>query len=284
MQLPNEEKIRVFKNNGEGYETFQFVVLISVFLSGVIYVLLSGRLLFKHKKRIRNQFSDIEKINLRWLQFLTGGLGVVWFLVIFTRSDTLIFTAVSIFVILIGFFGMQQKEIFKNTVQTIVPDTPKTVSQDIKLASPSEREEALSVPENSKAKEQTDKEKYLSSGLSSTMAEQLHAKLNLAMTEEKIYKNSDLSLSQLAEQLDTHPNYLSQILNEKEKKSFYDYINIYRVNEFKRLIEIPSNQNLTLLAVAYDCGFNSKSSFNRYFKKCTDQTPSQFVKTLKTQA
>ncbi len=82
----------------------------------------------------------------------------------------------------------------------------------------------------------------------------------------------------MALELGTHPNYLSQIINEKEGKSFYDFVNSFRVEEFKRLVKDSKNKQFTLLALAYDCGFNSKSSFNRYFKKNTGKTPSEFVK------
>lgn len=261
--LPADQKIEVFKNKGKGYEVFQFVLLVSVCISGVAYVIWSALLLDKHKKRIKNQFSDIEEINLRWLQFLTFGLGLVWCIVILTRNDSLIFVGVSIFVVLIGFFGVQQKAIFDNS-----KPTPAIINQPIA---------EINTPQSKEDKT----EKYSKSGLSNQLAEQLHQKLKHAMAKEELYKNSDLSLADLARQLETHPNYLSQIINDKEGKNFYDYINDFRVNEFKRLISIPQNQQFTLMAIAYDCGFNSKSSFNRYFKKITNQTPSQYVKSLK---
>jgi AraC-like DNA-binding protein len=77
--------------------------------------------------------------------------------------------------------------------------------------------------------------------------------------------------------LGVHPNYLSQIINQKEKKNFYDFVNTYRFEEFKKLIAQQKNQQYTLLSLAYDCGFSSKSSFNRYFKKATGQTPSEYT-------
>ena len=261
--LSAEQKIEIFKNNGEGYEVFQAVLLIGTLISGVVYVIWSSWLLFQHKKQIRNQFSDLEEINLRWLQFLTYGLGLVWLLVIFTRNDVVIYSGVSVFIILIGFFGLQQKDIFKSKGKIL-----SDFNSDQKVAGIS--------PDTI-----VEKEKYQSSGLSDSMAKELHEKLNVLMQEEKLFKNPALSLSDLASSLDTHSNYLSQILNEKENQSFYDYVNTYRVTEFKRLIAIPENQSYTLLALAYDCGFNSKSSFNRYFKKATKQTPSEFIKSIK---
>ena len=273
----SEHKINVFKNGGEGYETFMTILVSSVFVSGVAYVVWSILMLSRHKKRIRNQFSGLENINLRWLELLTYGLAIVWAIVIFTQNDTIIVIGVSVFVILIGFFGLRQKEIFKSKMDLAI--APVMVVQTTTVGS-----QAESAQPREAAKVIEPKEKYSSSGLTSEMSEKLHSKLTLLMDEEKVYKNSDLSLADLAQSLGTHPNYLSQILNEKEQVSFYDFINTYRIEEFKRLVSIPANNKLTLLAVAYDCGFNSKSSFNRYFKKTTNTTPSQFVKSLQGKA
>lgn len=255
--LPAEQKIEVFKQDGKGYETFMLVLLIGIFISGVAYVVWSSLLLRIHKKRIRDEFSNIEEISLNWLRFLTYGLGAIWSIVIFTQNDTLIYIGVSVFVILIGFFGSQQKNIFGTKEIVIITN------------------------ENEEEDEIISKEKYSNSGLSEEKADKYYEQLSEIMIQDKIYTHSELSLSDLASKLEIHPNYLSQIINKHENKTFYDYINEYRIEEFKRLISIPENQQFTLMAVAYDCGFNSKSSFNRYFKKITNQTPSQYVKVLK---
>ena len=124
------------------------------------------------------------------------------------------------------------------------------------------------------------KEKYQKSGLTDELSESLHQKLMRLMQEEALYKKSDISIGELAERLGIHPNYLSQIINEREGKNFYEFVNTFRIEEFKRLIAIPKNQQLTLLSIAFDCGFNSKSSFNRFFKKATGQTPSEYFEAL----
>ena len=103
------------------------------------------------------------------------------------------------------------------------------------------------------------------------------------MDTEKLYKESDLTLTQLAKQLNTHPNYLSQIINEKEEKNFFDYINTLRTKEFIELIAKSDNQKFTLLGLAYDCGFNSKSSFNKYFRKITGKSPSEYLNTKRSE-
>jgi len=124
--------------------------------------------------------------------------------------------------------------------------------------------------------EDKEKKKYLKSGLKKDVSEELYQKLTQLMQKKKPYIKNDLLINDLATEFDVHPNYLSQVINEKEGRNFYEFVNHYRLEEFKRLITIPKNRQLTLLSLAFECGFNSKSSFNRYFKKSTGQTPSQY--------
>ncbi len=243
--LPSEEKIRVYQNNGAGYEIFDAVRFYAIILSGIIYIGWSAVLLAKHEKRILDEFSYQDKIDLQWLRILTWGLGAIWLLIFV--SDGILFGGVVIFVFLIGFFGIRQARIFTHHA----------------------------APE-------TEKEKYSKSGLTKEAADKLYESLITLMKKEALHRKNDLSVDDIASRLDIHPNYLSQVINEREKKNFYDFVNQYRVEEFKKLAADPKNRHLTLLALAFECGFNSKSSFNRYFKKATGQTPSEFFASLPT--
>jgi AraC-like DNA-binding protein len=242
--LPADQKIEVYRNHGAGHELFMVVKRYAITLSGLLYVAWSALLLRKHRNNIRDQFSDLEKVNLQWLRILTYGLGGIWFLVIFFRSDVLVLAGIVVFVFLMGFFGVRQVEIFR--------------------------------PAQLPAEESEQRKKYPKSGLTEEVSAKLHQALIQLMTEGAPYRKSDLSINDLASTLGVHPNYLSQVINQKEKKNFYDFVNTYRFEEFKRLIALQKNQQYTLLSLAYDCGFSSKSSFNRYFKKATGQTPSEY--------
>lgn len=242
--LPQEQKIQIYRDHGAGYEGFLLVKSIVIACAGIFYVIWSAILLRKHSNNIRDQFSDLEKINLRWLQILTVGMGCIWLLVILFWNDRLTYTGVVVFVVIIGFFGVRQSDIF--TRGSFEPEP----------------------------KEQ--KKKYPKSGLTEEASGELHKELIRIMEEDALYKKSDLSIDELSSRLGVHPNYLSQVINQSENKCFYDFVNLYRVEEFKRLIAMQKNRQYTLLALAYDCGFSSKSSFNRYFKKVTGQTPSQY--------
>lgn len=96
--------------------------------------------------------------------------------------------------------------------------------------------------------------------------------------ENKPYLDPELSLRSLAVQIDIHPNQLSWLLNENMGKNFNEFINHYRVEAFKALSKDPKKAYLTLIGLAYECGFNSKTVFNTYFKKETGLTPKQFLK------
>lgn len=258
--LPTNQKIYVFMHNGIGYELFMKISLVCVTISGVVYVIWSWMLLRKHGKNILNQFSYQEKINLDWLQYLIYGIGFIWTIILFKGGDNLIFFAVVLFVLFIGYFGIKQVGIFTVQPVGIIP-TLKNQKEEIG---------DLAI----------EKVKYAKSRLSEETANQLHTDLKKLMATEKLFKEPELTLSDLANRLTIHPNYLSQVINEKEGVNFYDYVNSLRVEEFIKQIALPENKKYTLITVAYNAGFNSKSSFNRYFKKVTDQSPSEYLRKI----
>jgi len=101
------------------------------------------------------------------------------------------------------------------------------------------------------------------------------------METEKPYLNQDLNLKILALQLNLSGGYLSQIINQYEQKNFFDFVNSYRVKTVKEKMTDASLDHLSLLGIAFESGFKSKSTFNLSFKKLTGQTPTQFKKSLK---
>ncbi len=263
MVIPKIELIELIRNYGKNEKNWQNIVSTALlFASGFFYVFITNRLLSRHKKRILNQFSNQDKINLNWLRVLFYGMGLMWVFIIFTRYDPLIFTAATVFTIFIGYYGIKQVGIFTNQSLQIVKNEPF---------------EALLFEAESPNLE---KKKYAKSGLNEDSAREIHQKLKNLMEAEKLFTEPELNLSDLASRLDIHSNYLSQVINEYEGVNFYDYVNTLRIEEFKRLVSLPENQKYTLLGLAFDCGFNSKSAFNRFFKKTTDLSPSEYLKTI----
>lgn len=273
--LPFERQVEIFKAAGKGYESRMFANLIAVSLSGVIYVPLALYRLLRYKQKIVHQFSNTEKINFNWLLHLIIWMGVIWVAVLFVREGTLIFGAVALFVIWLGYFGIKQVHVFGQN-NSPMQDQIHAVEKPAVVLSP---ENEINIEEElSAAAENILPAKYQKSSLGDAEAEMIHQKLKNYFREKKPHTNPDLTLDELAESLAVHPNYLSQVINSKEKKNFYELINEKRIEEFINLTSDPANNQFTLLALAYDCGFNSKASFNRNFKKHTGLTPSEYLK------
>jgi AraC-like DNA-binding protein len=249
VMLPAEQKIAIFRNEGKGYEHILMALAWSMRVSGILYIVITYSLLQNHKKSIANTLSHRAKIEFRWFQVLYYGMAALWFVIIFIGGDKYIFPVAVLFLFLIGYLGIKQVGIFSN-------QPLETYRMEL---------------------DQRERKKYEKSGLGEQAAKELHERLIRLMLAEKPYLDTELTLGDLAARLQTHPNYLSQIINEMEGGNFYDYINALRIQEFIDRVKDPTHQRFTLVALAFDCGFNSKTTFNRNFKKITGQTPSAYL-------
>lgn len=109
------------------------------------------------------------------------------------------------------------------------------------------------------------------------VAEEFREKLIEYIVENEPYLDPNLTLRSLADQIDIHPNKLSWLINEMHEQNFNQFINKYRVEHFKKLIVNPDNAQFSILGLAYDSGFNSKTVFNTYFKKSTGKSPKAWI-------
>jgi len=237
--------------------------LILTVLSGPFYFILSILLFKKLDINIFNNFSSYEDVNLDWLKKLVYTFGAIWtVLMIFTTVHHVfgmfswvfcthgLSLSLSVFIILIGYFGLKQKEIFiqyhDNSIEYVTE--PKT--------------------------------KYAGAVLKDVDAEEYVSKIRHFMNTEKPYLDADFALPQLATKIQIHSHLLSRVINEKCGLNFFDFVNQYRVDEVKSKLNNPEFDNLSLLGIAFECGFNSKSAFNRVFKKFTGLTPSEYKNQL----
>lgn len=108
----------------------------------------------------------------------------------------------------------------------------------------------------------------------------LQRTLEKLMDKEQVYLNNNLTLLELAKQLNTSTNKLSWLLNTVYKSSFYDFINEYRVKAFLAKLEQNEHKAKTLFSLSLEVGFNSKSTFNKAFKTSLNETPSSYIKRL----
>ncbi len=276
LLLPINQKILIFKNNGQGSESSLLVLITLIIISGVVYVALSLWLLKKYKKTLQDQFSSAEKINLAWLRYLIYAIGLTWVFVLI-GNDPLIFGSAVVFVFFLGYFGIKQVGIFTQSHPTETNIEAKILMN--RTSSPTESIGATQLSSNTTALfDAPQKVKYLRSSLSEETAREIQKNLTKAISEDRLYTNPEITLAELAQTIDVHPNNLSQVINTFEGKSFYDYVNHRRIEEFKRIVALPESQRFTLLALALECGFNSKTSFNRNFKNATGLSPSEYLK------
>ncbi len=274
--LSIKEKIQELENNGVSFQIEIRTIAALVNISGILYVIVSLWLLRQHGKLIKERFSYSEKINLVWLRYLVYGTGLIWIAVLF-RNNHVIFSSATVFVIFLGYFGINQVGIFNQTP----PSTSSIKHSD--QGSTRQRDNPIQSNSTINTSPIADKPKYEKSGLNESIAQEIHKNLILVMEKDKPYLNPELTLDELAERVNVNPHILSQVINTIESKSFYDYINLNRVEYFKELLLRPENNRYTLLALALECGFNSKTAFNRNFKSITGTSPSQYIKLLKIQ-
>jgi AraC-like DNA-binding protein len=242
------------------------------YVSGIGYSAATVLYLRRHRRRIEDSYSNTARVNLVWLLWLAAAAGSIWLLATTLRvagvgaglRDEHISLAIALLVYAIGYLGLRQPEVFRyETAEFRIPD--RAVSE---RSSPRQTEAEESSP------------RYERSGLSENEAAQLRASLLAIMDKECPWKDSELTLAHLATRLDTTPHKLSEVLNREVGRTFYDFVNGYRVREVQRRIRAGEGRTLKMLALALDAGFASKSTFNQAFKKHTSQTPSDFRQTL----
>ena len=235
------------------------------FVSGIAYSAATAMYLVRHRRHVEHGYSNIERVNLRWLLWLSAATGAIWVVVSGLKiaqvssavRDGHVTLAMALLVYGIGYMGLRQPEVFRYE-----PSEQPARRQEGESPRPLELES--STP------------RYERSGLRDGEAVQLKESLLRVMEREQPWKDSDLTLADLARRLDSTPHKVSEVLNVQMGLRFYDFVNGYRVREVQRRIAAGEARSLKMLALAMDAGFASKSSFNEAFKKHTSQTPSNF--------
>lgn len=213
--------------------------------------------LLQYRKRIKDYFSSVEKLNLTWMLYVVGAFFFMWMvdlvdfilqdLRLITQHEEAYFIFISLlinffFAILIFYKALQQPEIFK-------------------VGSNGEKAQ-----------------KYEQSRLTDSEKKEYLERLEQFFIIKKPFLNPEITIAEVASELNVHSKYLSQAINESLGKNFYDFINSYRIEEAKKQLKNNIDSKKTVLEVLYESGFNSKSAFNSAFKKHTGFTPTEFKK------
>lgn len=246
--------------------SLRIVYGVSFFLSISVYSILAFIEISKHQRNLKNLVSYTSgQLTLNWLKiisisfyasyiifFLLGGLNMIVSFIPFDPYYT-IFVFIALFSFIYGYYVIKQ------------PDLLKALVSD-------QNELAAVVKEPVRS--------YLKSGLKKAEAQKLLKKIIEYTEENKPYLDRDLNINTLSQLTAIPRHYITEVLNEYHGRNFFTFINEYRVNEVIERLTDPINDNYTLIAIAYDSGFNSKSTFNSIFKLITGQTPTQYRDTI----
>lgn len=224
----------------------------------LVYLMLIVRTIVTYSRRVKTQTSAEDKAILFQVRFLVMTFLALWvfgalhyLLTIryppYNNAVTDLFVPVglSAFVFALGYIGLKKPAVVTGT-------------------------DAMPPPAK----------KYEKSTLTIERGDAYLKRLLELMEKEKPYTDNDLTLQKLAKTLAISPHHLSQMINEQLKQNFFDFINLYRVEEAKRMLVDPSRKHYSILAISEEVGFNSKSAFNAAFKKHTHMTPSEFRKII----
>ncbi|PTT02456.1 hypothetical protein DBR11_04725 [Pedobacter sp. HMWF019] len=213
--------------------------------------------LIRYQRSLSAQYSYTEKITLNWLKWLVISILVLFiglFLLIRFGKTALgpddLFSVVgavlSGYIFLIGYLGIRQGTVLIGIEKDILPEPA-----------------GGAVP-------------YRNSGLDERAVEEIYQSLVEHMETERPYLSDDLSLSVLAAQLKVSPNQLSQVINQRSGSNFFTFVNAYRVQAVKVKLLDPAFVHLSILGIAFECGFKSKSAFNRIFKEQVGSSPLEY--------
>ena len=245
--------------NEENQNFFKLVSLGLILVQVILYTTLAYIKITKHQKRIMSFASNANEIDLSWLKYIIFSIFLLSIVItlynIFFNSLTLnafINLFLLIIILIVSYNSIKQKEIY-----------PLDENQ---------RKEIIQINEEEQSGESRRKI------VPDSELESLKLKLKELMKLQKPYLDSELNLIKLSELINMTPHHLSYVINTGFNENFFSFINTYRVEMAKELLVKEKMNKLSMLGIAFESGFNSKTSFNTTFKKITGQTPSDFRK------
>jgi AraC-like DNA-binding protein len=231
-------------------------------LQTILYWYWSYVKLRRHQQNIKQIASSTEEVDLSWLKYFLLVLAAV--VLLWLNLAVLNFAALFGFtpllyllsIYFLAYFAMKQKEIYP-------------------FEKPALKELEIVISSNTHIK--TEKQKRLTE----SQTKFLNEKLENLMQSEKVYLSNELSLPVLAQKMEISIHELSYLINDVHGENFFSFVNKYRIEEAKCLLLSDKYEKLNILGIAYQAGFNSKTTFNTAFKKSTGQSPSEYVMTQK---
>lgn len=259
--LPNSTKQRILSDLYFPFfvyiESLLFYVLSAYYFVHIINVL-------KRHTRIANQaYPQVNPAILNWLRYFIIGF------IIYLTIDFILSASSVLF-----YFNFEQ-QYWKYIVRALLTCFLCLAGYNF--------DEKVSFPniEFERPEPESEQKNEL---LSEKELQEIKEKIVSIFQKDKPFLDPELNLNQLSKQIGISSNVLSFLINKGFEKNFNDFINGYRVNAVIEKMKKPANSNFTLLSMAFDCGFNSKTTFNRVFKKVTQKSPKEFWEEIKATA
>jgi len=218
------------------------------------YILAMFSIVNAYQQKIKNIYSSIEKINLKWLVSLLILISLHWLFVVSRAMLTVLNIGSGSLIDAIDLYSITIFLVF-TTILVL-----KGIAQ-LKIFTGIEG-----------------KPKYAESKLTAAEIQRYLSQLNFYMKSEKPYLIPSLTINDLAEKLSIPSWHLSQVINDTYNQNFFNYINSFRIEEVKQHLKNSTSRRKTILEILYEAGFNSKSTFNNVFKKQTGLTPSEYMR------
>jgi AraC-like DNA-binding protein len=290
---------------------FNLVAGVAILVHGFAYLVAAMVLLGRHPSRVQSLYSDLTGIGLRWLRVLVGLHAAIWgialalFVVRATGHAAALAHAAgasvplgsTLLVFLAGYFQLGQVEIFRDRpdeqaeparrspASIAEPDAEPAASTPAPAVAAVEppgviASEAIAPPVPgepvSEPASQEPASPYRRARLSDDEADQLVSRMHASMSEARLYRRPGLTLAELAEAVGATPHEVSQVLSVRLGRNFYTFVNEHRVAHAKAALVAESHQHASVLDIAFEAGFRSKSTFNAAFRSATGVTPSAF--------
>lgn len=249
---------------------------IGTWVSLMVYLVLSLRLLRQYGRWLEDNFSEVSRLRLRWLRWLLVLLALVsvqWLVELVLREFFNVYyrydyssELLGVVVFVIGVVGLRQADM-----------------QAVHFAPEAEAAEAAQTPAapapappEASAATVTPSEVSLAPAATPAPDPLVMARIRQALVDDKLYQNPTLTLAELSAHTGLPPRLISFTVNAGFGRSFNDLVNGYRVAEVQRRLAAPDARRFTLLGIAFESGFNSKTTFNRIFKQMTGVAPRDF--------
>ena len=255
--IPSGERLSIILGT-EPVKPFVYIISIPILIHFVYYFLVSIKTLRDYKSNVLHVYSYKENVDLLWLRrlvlffygllFMSLPMSIYFYYnnISLAFGDYYYFAGLSVFIFFVGYWGYHQGDVFSFQVNNRINN--EAVNQE--------------------------------SGKIATyhISDEKIRELKRIMETNKPYLNPSLTIYELAQLIDIQPHQLSKLINHEFKCNFFEFINHYRIDIFKKYLFDSKYKDYTLLAIALECGFNSKSAFNRIFKEQTGLTPTEFKK------